>query len=305
MEPFQQYLDPSTLARIRDLELKARRTIEGLVSGAHRSPLQGVSVEFAEHREYVPGDDVRHIDWKVFAKTERFYLKRYEQETNLICHLVVDASQSMSYSSGGKSKLDYACELAASLAYLVLRQQDGVGITLFEDRIRYHVQASSQATQLKHLLHLLAVCKPANHPSRIGETLDELGERLKKRCLIIVVTDGFGDAEGIERGLRHLGYKRHEIVFFQILDGAEVDFGFRDMTLFRGLESMPEALVEPRSIRDAYLEAFGSFTRQLGNACRSANAEYRQIRTDRPLDAVLVHYLAGRKLRSKFGRQRA
>lgn len=305
MEPFQQYLDPATLARIRDLELKARRTIEGLVSGAHRSPLQGVSVEFAEHREYVPGDDVRHIDWKVFAKTERFYLKRYEQETNLICHIVVDASQSMNYSSGGKTKLDYACELAAVLSYMVLRQQDSVGMTLFEDRIRYHVQASSQATQLKHLLHLLAVCKPSNYASKIGEVLDELGERLKKRCLILVITDGFSDAEALERGLRHLGYKRHEIVFFQILDGEELDFTFRNMTMFRGLENMPEALVEPSSIRDAYLESFSAFLRQLGGACRAANAEYQQIRTDRPLDGVLLQYLAGRKMRSKFTRQRA
>ena len=187
MESYQKYLDPQTLARIKNLELVARRLIEGAVSGGHRSPFQGVSVEFAEHREYTAGDDTRHIDWKVFGKTDKYYLKRYEQETNLVLNLIVDSSQSMNYAGGPTSKLLYASYIAASLAYLVLHQQDSVGVTFFEDKIRYLIPASGQASHLKQILHLLAVCQPANVKSRIGPVLHELAERLQRRSLVMQI----------------------------------------------------------------------------------------------------------------------
>ena len=291
------YLDPPTLARIKDLELQARLIIEGLVSGSHKSPYHGVSVEFAEHREYVPGDDIRHVDWKVYGKTDKFYLKRYEQETNLVCNLVLDTSQSMSYASGETTKLFYGAQAAAALAYLVLHQQDSAGMVLFEDKIRYLVQPSSQPSHLEQLLHLLAVCQPANLNSRIGVVLDELADRLKKRSLVILISDCFDDLESVLAGLEHLRYKRHEVVVFHVLDPAEIEFPFRDVTLFRGLERLPEVLADPRGLQKAYCEEFDRYRRELLVGCRSMNVEYQLLRTDQPLQFALSSYLASRGAR--------
>jgi uncharacterized protein (DUF58 family) len=284
VENSQKYLDPQTLARIKDLELVARRLVEGFVSGGHKSPFQGVSVEFAEHREYVPGDDIRRIDWKVFGKTDKYYTKRYEQETNLVCNLVLDTSQSMSYASRDASKLLYASYVAASLAYLILHQQDSVGMTFFEDRVRYLVPPSGQASHLKQLLHLLAVCQPANLRSRVGKVLDELADRFRKRSLVIILSDCFDD-------------KRHEVVLFHILDPAELDFPFEDVTLFKGLESLPEVMADPRGLRKAYQESFGGYLRTLEGACRATDVEYHRIRTNQRVDLMLASYLAGRLTR--------
>lgn len=294
MENSQKYLDPQTLARIKDLELMARQTIEGLISGSHKSPYQGISVEFAEHREYVPGDDVRHVDWKVFAKTDKYYLKQYEQETNLVCNLVLDVSESMSYGSGKVSKLLYAARLAASIAYLVMHQQDSAGLVLFEDKVRYLIPPASQPSHLKQILHLLAVCQPANVKSQIGAVLDELADRLRKRSLILVISDCFDSLDAIKRGLQHLRHKRHEVAMLQVLDPAELDFPFQDITLFKGLESLPQLLAEPRSLRKAYQASFGEFLKKLTTTCRSLNCDYRRFRTDEPLDRALANYLASR-----------
>lgn len=293
-----RFLDPQTLARIKDLELVARRLIEGLVSGAHKSPFQGVSVEFAEHREYVPGDDFRRIDWKVFGKTDKYYVKQYEQETNLVCNLVLDTSQSMNYGSGGTSKLLYASYIAAALAYLVLHQQDSVGMVFFEDKVRYHVHPSSQPSHLKQILHLLAVCQPANLRSRVGAVLDEIAERFRKRSLVMILSDCFDDLDGIIEGIKHLRYKRHEVALLHVLDPAEIDFPFQDLTLFKGLERMPEVMADPRGLRKAYCEAFGRFLRDLKVACRSTGVDYQLVRTDQPLDRMLSHYLATRMKRA-------
>lgn len=294
MDNYQQYLDPHTLARIKDLELQARTIIEGLVSGTHKSPFQGVSVEFAEHREYVPGDDIRHIDWKLYGKSDKFFLKRYEQETNLVCNLVLDTSESMKYKSGDTSKLLYASRVAAALAYLIIHQQDNVGMVFFEDKIRYQVQPSSQPSHLKQILHLLAVCQPANVQSRVGKVLHELADRFRKRSLVILISDCFDEVADIVEGLRHLRYKRHEVVVFHILDGAEIDFDFRDVTLFKGLEQYPELLADPRGLRQAYQQAFGGYLKEMLVGCRSINVDYQQIRTDQPIDLVLSSYLASR-----------
>lgn len=294
MDNYQRFLDPRTLARIKDLELQARIVIEGLVSGTHKSPFQGISVEFAEHREYVPGDDIRHVDWKLFGKTDKYYLKQFEQETNLVCNLLVDTSESMKYRSVEKSKLEQAASIAATLAYLVLHQQDSVGMVFFEEGIRYHVQSSSQPSHLKQILHLLAVCQPANLRSRVGRVLDELADRLKKRSLVILISDCFDDLEAIKQGLRHLRYKRHEVVVFHVLDPAEIDFDFRSVTLFKGLERYPEVLADPAALRAAYREEFGQYLLELEGTCRAANVDYLRIRTDQPLDLVLSTFLARR-----------
>jgi len=295
VESSRTYLDPATVAKVKDLELKAKRTIEGLISGRHRSPYQGISVEFAEHREYVPGDDPRHIDWKLLAKTDRTYVKRYEQETNLILNLVFDASESMKYGSGPVTKLEYAAQLAACLAYLVIHHQDSVGMSFFENKVRYFVPPSGQATHLRQLYHLLSVCQPSNHRSKIGEVIDELAERFRKRSLVAVISDCFDDVDGIIAAFKHLRYKKHEIVLFHVLDPAEIEFPFNDVTKFRGLEEFPELLADPRGLRKAYREAFGAFMKRLFVACRSNGVDYQLVRTDHPLDQLLFSYLASRQ----------
>lgn len=294
MESSQKFLDPHTLARVKDLELIARRTVEGLVSGTHKSPLQGVSVEFAEHRQYVPGDDTRHIDWKLFGKSDKFFLKRYEQETNLVCNLLIDTSESMSYGSSQRTKLWHASELAAVLAHMVLAQQDMIGATFFEDRIRYFVPPSGQASHLNQILHLLAVCQPANVPSRIGEVLHELSGRLKKRSLVFLISDGFDDVDSLLNGLKHLRYKRHEVAVMHVLDPAELEFPFPDVTKFQGLERMPELLVDPKGVRRAYLREFEAYRRELQVGCRSQDVDYQLVRTDEPIDRFLTRYFATR-----------
>ena len=290
-----EYLDPPTLAKIQALELKARRTIEGLVSGPHRSPLQGVSVEFAEHREYVPGEDVRHLDWKLFGKTDRLFVKRYEQETNLVCNLVLDASQSMAYASKGISKLKYASQIAACLAYLVVHRQDSVGAAFFETEVTQFIPAASTPAQLTQLLHLLAQVEPLPQRGKVGAALDELAERYRKRSLVIVASDCFDDVDSIMTGLKHLRHRRHEAALFHVLDPAELDFPFRDVTMFKGLEGIPPQLADPKGLRAAYQEAFGAYRQRLEVECRTAGVDYVLARTDRPLDQFLFEYLAARQ----------
>jgi uncharacterized protein (DUF58 family) len=290
-----EYLDPATLAKIQALELKARRTIEGLVSGPHRSPLQGVSVEFAEHREYVPGEDVRHLDWKLFGKTDRLFVKRYEQETNLVCNLVLDASQSMAYASGNISKLRYGAQVAACLAYLVVHRQDSVGVAFVDDEVTQFVPAASTPAQLTQLLHLLALVDPQPKPGRLAAALDDLAERFRKRSLVVVVSDCFDDPERVLTALRHLRHRRHEAALFHVLDPAELDFPFRDVTMFKGLEALPQVLADPRGLRAAYQEAFGDYRKKLEVECRTAGVDYVLARTDRPLDQFLFEYLAARQ----------
>jgi uncharacterized protein (DUF58 family) len=295
MDLSPEYLDPPTLAKIQALELKARRTIEGLVSGPHRSPLQGVSVEFAEHREYVPGEDVRHLDWKLFGKTDRLFVKRYEQETNLVCNLVLDASQSMAYASKDISKLKYASQIAACLAYLVVHRQDSVGAAFFETEVTQFIPAASTPQQLTQLLHLLAQVEPLPQRGKVGAALDELAERYRKRSLVIVASDCFDDVDSIMTGLKHLRHRRHEAALFHVLDPAELDFPFRDVTMFKGLEGIPPQLADPKGLRAAYQEAFGAYRQRLEIECRTAGVDYVLARTDRPLDQFLFEYLAARQ----------
>lgn len=297
MESSQKFLDPRTLAKVKDLEVRARRIVEGFVSGSHKSPFQGVSVEFAEHRQYTPGDDTRHIDWKLYGKTDKYYLKRYEQETNLVANLVLDTSESMKYGSAGRTKLDHAREIAAVLSFLILHQQDSVGAAFFEHKLRYLVPPSGQATHINQILHLLAVCQPANVASQIGPVLDELAGRWSKRSLVFILTDCFDDVPSILTGLKHLKHRRHELVLFHVLDPAELDFPFRDVTLFKGLESLPEALVEPRAIRQAYKTEFEKFRREVEVGCRSADVDYLLVRTDEPVDRLLTRFLSTRASR--------
>ena len=220
------------------------------MSGVHRSPFHGFSIEFAEHREYAPGDDLRYLDWKVFGRTDKYYLKQFEDETNLVCHLLLDTSESMRYRSDAApcSKLEYAQRAAATLAYLVLHQQDSVGLVAFDSEIRSLVRASSNPSHLKQLLHVMEDAS-AQRKTSIGPIFHDLAERLKKRGIVIVLSDLFDDVEVTLTGLKHLRHRRHEVIVMHVLDPAEMDFPFERITLFRGLEQLPDVLAEPRALR--------------------------------------------------------
>ena len=294
----QRYLDPLTLAKVRGLELQARLIVEGYLSGMHKSPYHGFSVEFAQHREYVPGDDIKHIDWKVYGRTGRFYLKQYEEETNLVCWILLDISESMKYGSTDVTKYDYACMAAAGLAYLVMSQSDSVGFITFDDEIRTFLRPSSQPSQLKEMINRMNQ-GGGREKSRMGPLFHDLAERINRRSLIFVISDMFDEVPELLAGFKHLRHKRHEVVLWHILDGAELTFPFQESTLFKGLEQYPELLTEPRSLRDSYLAQIETFVHDLKRGCRDQNIDYVQLRTDTPLNVALSSYLAHRLTRSK------
>lgn len=291
----QPLLDAPMLARLQRTPLRARSAVEGYVSGMHRSPYHGFSIEFAEHREYAPGDDLRYLDWKVFGRTDKYYLKQFEEETNLICHLVLDASESMSYQSdvAPMSKFDYARRAAAALAYLVLHQQDSVGLVTFDSEIRSFVRASGNPSHLKELLHVMEGVS-AQRKTATGPIFNDLAERIKKRGIVIVLSDMFDDVDAMLTGLRHLRHRRHEVIVLHVLDPAEIEFPFDRLSLFRGLEERPDVLAEPRALRKAYLAEFGRYVQKLKAGCRAQAIDYVPMRTDQPLEVVLSRYLASR-----------
>lgn len=296
MDDPKKYLDPLTLAKVRALELQARLIVEGYLSGMHKSPYHGFSVEFAQHREYVPGDDIKHVDWKVFGRTERYFLKQYEEETNLICWLLLDISESMQYRSGPVSKYDYSCMAAAALAYLILNQQDSVGAVTFDDQIRHFLRPSSQPSHLKEIVKIMNR-GASREKTRMAPIFHELAERITRRAIMFVFSDLFDEPADLLAGLKHLRHKRHEVVMFHVLDAAELDFPFQEATLFRGLEQFPELLTDPRSLRQGYLEEVQSFVTELKRGCREQNIDYVPLRTDKNLGVVISSYLAHRLTR--------
>jgi len=293
-EEYRKYLDPKVLMKISRLDLKARLIVEGFISGMHKSPFHGFSVEFAQHREYVPGDDIRHIDWKVWSKSDRFYIKQYEEETNLQSHVLLDMSESMKYGGPGRmTKFDYGACVAGSLAFLLLRQQDAVSLTLFDTDIQTHVPASGHPGHIKTLLQEVVGASP-RRKTEVEHIFHGLAEKITRRGIIIVVSDLFVPVRNLIRGLQHLRHRRHDIIVFQILDEDELTFPFQENTLFRGLEEFPEVLVEPRSLREAYLKAFGEFNTELRRECIANNVDFVQLKTTDHLDAALASYLAAR-----------
>ncbi len=266
------------------------------MSGVHRSPFHGFSIEFAEHREYAPGDDLRYLDWKVFGRTDKYYLKRFEEDTNLVCHLLLDASESMRYRSDAAplSKLDYARRAAAALAYLILHQQDSVGLVVFDAEIRSLLRASSNPSHLKAILGMMETVS-AERKTSTGPIFHDLAERLKKRGIMIVLSDMFDDLETMLTGLKHLRHRRHEVVVMHVLDPAEMEFPFDERTLFRGLERLPDVLTEPRALRKAYLAEFDRYLRKLKAGCRAEEIDYVLLRTDQSLEVTLASYLASRR----------
>jgi uncharacterized protein (DUF58 family) len=299
VENYQKYLNPQTLANLEGLDLQARLVVEGYVAGMHPSPYHGFSVEFAEHREYVPGDDIRHVDWKVWSKTDKLYLKQYEEETNLLLYLLLDTSESMAYASGGNvTKLLYAEFIAAALAYLVLQQQDSVGLAVFDDVVRRYLKPAGQPSHLKELIHVMDRL-PGRGKSDMGAVFHDLAERFKKRGVVAIFSDFFDDVPRILAGLKHFRHRRHEVIVFHVLDPAELEFPFRSTTLFKGLEGLPEILTEPYALRRAYQSEVSTFLDEMKKGCRSVDIDYVPLRTDEELDIALTGYLASRASRAR------
>jgi uncharacterized protein (DUF58 family) len=292
----RRFLDPKVLSKISRLDLVARLVVEGFVTGLHKSPYHGFSVEFAEHREYVAGDDIKHIDWKVFGRSDRYYIKQYEEETNLTATILVDASESMRYASPGQegvSKLDYANYIAASLAFLVLQQRDTVGLVTFDERIRDWIPPSSHPSHRNVVLRALNEARAIKKTS-LGQIFSEVAERVKRKGLIVVISDLFDDVQAILSGLRHLKYRRHEIIVFHVLDPCERTFPFESMTTFRGLEGLEDVVADPRALRQSYLEEIEGHIWELKRGCRQDRIDYVPLTTDQPLDVALSQYLATR-----------
>jgi uncharacterized protein (DUF58 family) len=287
------YLDPKTLAKIDRLELEARQVVEGYLAGRHRSPRHGFAVEFAQHREYAPGDDIKHIDWKVYGRTERYHLKQYEQETNLVAWMLVDASESMAYASGSRTKYDTACVTAAAMAHLVLQQADSVGLATAADGVRQFLRPSGQMSQLREAVQVLA-SGPHGGPSNIGRALGEVANRTGRRGVAFVFSDLLDDVPDILAGLQRLRYQKHEVVVFHTLDAAELDFPFRHTTLFKGLEGLPEILTDPQGVRESYLKALGEHVAAIEAGCRGMAIDYIRLRTDADIGHDLAAYLQKR-----------
>ncbi|MCA9316432.1 MAG: DUF58 domain-containing protein [Planctomycetes bacterium] len=292
-------LRPEVVDRIAGLELKARHIVEGYVSGLHRSPFRGFSVEFAEHREYVPGDDVRFLDWKVFGKTDRLYIKRYEEETNLEAWMVVDISGSMAYDDREAklpSKLAYSTWGAAALAWLITRQRDAAGLVLFDDRIRLTLPAQANEAHLRSVLRELEAAQPSG-ATGFGRALREVAEAVRRRGLIVLFSDLLGDENEALAGLKHLRHRGHEVLLFHVLAHDEVTFPFQRLTRFEGLEGLPDRVADPVALRAAYLEEVRAFRRRLRRVCVANRIDLVEIDTQQELGVVLAAYLAQREAR--------
>jgi uncharacterized protein (DUF58 family) len=289
--------DPSSLARYGRLTMVARTIVEGFLAGVHKSPYKGFSVEFAEHRQYYPGDEIRHIDWRAYGKTDRYYIKEYEEETNLKAHLLVDASGSMGYHGRGPSKLEYAQHVAASLAYLMLHQLDAVGLVVHDTRIRRRVVPHASSKHLLQLLHTLEQTQAGGETS-MAPLWHELAGQLRRRGMVIILSDCFDQLGPLLNALRHFRHRRHEVLLFHVLAPEEIEFPFKKWTQFRNLE-VPghRLLVDPQRLRKEYLASFQKFCAELRAQAGLMEVDYHLMRTDEPVEKALGIYLTKRQAR--------
>ena len=291
--------DPKVLAKLKNLYLRARVVVDGVMVGIHPSRAKGLSTDFEEHREYSQGDDVRHVDWKAFGKFDRYFIKEYREATNLRVYILLDASSSMGYASDGWSKFDYGSTLAASLAYLMLKQQDAVGLLLFSDRIEKVVLPKASHGQIFAILEGMEGKKPGGETSA-GPVLQELANSLKRRGVIILISDLLDKSEEVLRGLRQLRSRGNDVMVFHLLDRDELEFPFEKPTLFHDLEENMKLLTDPRVIRSAYLKVIHSLIDGYRKSCSSSLIDYSLLDTSSDLDRALVRYLAWRQ---RFKRQ--
>jgi len=299
-----RFLDPEVLAEISRLDLRARQVVSGFVSGLHKSPRKGYSVEFAEHREYVAGDDIRHIDWKLWGREDRWYIKQYEEETNLRCRLLVDTSESMRFGTGALTKYEYAATAASAIAFLLLEQRDAVGLQLFDDLLGAHVPLSSSRQTIRNLVDVFEPVKPVKKTD-FSIPMQQFAERSGRRGMVVLFSDLFAPLETVAAGLRQLRHRRHEVLLLHVLDQAELTFPFEENTRFEGLEEMPDLIAEPRALRDGYLEVLGEFLDEVRRMCASMRIDYMLLGTGDRLDKALSGFLAARArvVRGSSGRR--
>jgi uncharacterized protein (DUF58 family) len=287
--------DPTSLAKYGHLTLMARNLVEGFLTGIHKSPYKGFSVEFAEHRQYYPGDEIRHIDWRAYGKTDRYYIKEYEEETNLKAHLLVDASGSMAYKGAHPSKFQYAQYIAASLSYLMLHQRDAVGLSLHDTKLRKVIKPKVASKHLLQLIGALEEAKPGGETS-LAPLWHTIAGQVKQRSLIVILSDCFEQIDPLLRALQHFRHARHEVMLFHILAPEEIEFPFKKWTQFRNLElGSHKMLVDPQRLRKEYLKNFEAFCKDLREACGRAQVDYHLMRTDQPVERALGVYLSKRQ----------
>jgi uncharacterized protein (DUF58 family) len=292
-----RFLDPAVIARLGSMELKARTVVEGFLSGLHRSPYKGFSVEFAEYRQYLPGDDLSTLDWKVYARSDRHYVKKFEEETNLQCHLLLDVSASMAYRGGAPlSKIEYGSVLAASLAYLANRQRDAAGLVEFDEKIIRRLPASARPGHLHAILLALERITPG-HRSNVGRPLHQVADALGKRSLAVVISDLLDDPDEVIRGLKHLRYRGTDVIAFQLLDPHELEFPFKGAARFTDVESAQVVTADPARVRRHYLEALTRMRARYERELRGAGIDFLTLDTSKPLDSALLAYLDSRSRR--------
>lgn len=292
--PATRFIKPDVLSKISNLELLARSVVEGFISGLHKSPYKGFSVEFMEYRPYIPGDNLMHVDWKLYARTDRFYVKQYEEETNTNLNILVDVSQSMSYSSGELSKLTYSFYLAATLAYFMIGQQDAVGLTFFDEDIVQQIPPGSSKAHLHTLLTHLDSAELGS-ASEFGKPLHALAEYQKQRSLVVLISDLLDEPDDLIDGLKHFRFNGHEVILFHVMDPKELSFDFADLAEFEDLETGERMLIVPEAMRDAYLENLENFCSTLRKQCGHLGIDYTRLSTDQPLDFALFEYLSARQ----------
>ena len=289
----RQFLDPAVIARLGTLELKARTIVEGFLSGLHRSPFKGFSVEFAEYRQYIHGDDLATIDWKVYARSDRYYVKKFEEETNLDCHLILDVSGSMGYGSSGLTKLEYGSVLAASIAYLMNRQRDAVGLMAFDDRIVDMLPASARPGHLRMILIALDRLR-LGKATDVSKPLHQLASSLTKRGIVVLISDLLDDPDSVIRGVKHFRFRGSDVIVFHVLDPDEIDFPFERATRFEDLESSEEIMAVPGLVREHYRREISRLIDHYRQELGAAGIDYQLLRTTDPLELALLSYLSTR-----------
>ena len=287
------YLKPSILSRAEALGIQARSIVEGLRVGDHKSPFRGFSVEFVQHREYVPGDDIRHIDWKSYGRSERYTIKQYEQETNFTAHILLDGSKSMEYGDGATNKLEYAKLLVATLAYVIVKQRDSVALNVFDRDWRVELPASSSMANVNTILHTLESIEP-EEKTTMGPLLKQLADRVRRRGLVFLLSDMFDEVDTVLKGLKHLRFQGHDVTVFHVLHPHEVEFPFTGNIKFDGLELPEEIKTRPHLIRPAYLRVVQDYLTELRSGCEAYRVDYVRIDTSKPLEHALSKYLIRR-----------
>ncbi len=286
----QKYLDPAGLHRVGNMELVAKQVVEGFLTGRHRSPYQGFSVEYLDHRAYTPGDEIRNLDWKIVARSDKYYVKLYEEETNLRAYILLDCSSSMQFSSGGQSKLSWGSYLAAALTYLLLRQNDAVGLVEFDSGVRNFIPPRAHPTQFRRILDSLDGIEPGGETD-VGAVLHEAAERTKRRGLIIVISDLIDNEESIASGLGHFRHNNHEVIVFHTMDPAELEFPYDRLTRFKDMEGAGRVVANPKSLRARYLSRINQFTDTVKRDCFERRISYELCDTSQPYDRFLAAYL--------------